>query len=246
MPLSKGLRRRIMKSAASHLSRVSSLDRHCIVPMFSVSAADGAVCSERIGDFVRQLWRGCDVGSARQEKLGTDSLLGLLHNLAEVFHRKFRRQSPWILQMLERVSGLQRPRSFHLLLLRECFLDLWGVLGAHIDREELILFPLVRRVETSPWRRELLLGPAFSDVRLSIHEALKTSAADVGLRSSQMLDILDAFADQAGRDESLSCLFSVLESYLQSLQAVLDLEQGELYPRVQRLLNNGRIAPNCD
>ncbi len=228
----------VMRLTVRHLSPFSLSQGSCLVPRYSPLAEDAELCFGRVGDFVRQLWAG-------REAFAEGSLLRLVAMIEQQVHVKFRRQSPWIIRMLSDIKE-QAERNPSFRVLQVGFYDLWSQLQHHIIREEVMLFPFLRKINADSQRRDLLLGRVYGGVFAWMNQSMLGSWAELERSVFRLGALLENIENGEVLDESTRCVLSVLDRYLQSLQAALDLESEQLFPQIQQLLAFGNLTQTAD
>lgn len=72
----------------------------------------------------------------------------LIDFIVQNHHAYVRRAAPELETLLDKVCDRHGNDSLELLQVRECFNDLWEELSLHMDKEEEVLFPLMKRMES--------------------------------------------------------------------------------------------------
>lgn len=113
----------------------------------------GEVCEEKALGFdevVRELERAEQAGAAAGERdWNTASLCELADHIEATHHAYLREALPRLSDLTAKVASVHGPNKPHMVTVKEVFDGLRMELEMHMMKEEQILFPLLRQLETS-------------------------------------------------------------------------------------------------
>ncbi|WP_297336141.1 DUF542 domain-containing protein [Algoriphagus sp.] len=162
--------------------------------------------------------------------------LNLLATYIETkFHKLAKKQVPLIQAALER--GIRR-HGKNFLQLHEISLifdQAAEELSQHLKREELILFPYIKKVFKNDETRQLLLGKDFSKIQRDI-ENLMLDHEQEGEYLTQIRIITDNYTLPEESPKSIRLIYSLLEEFDISMQKHMHLERNILFEETLNLL----------
>lgn len=162
--------------------------------------------------------------------------LNLLATYIETkFHRLAKKQVPLIKAALER--GIRRhgkdfPQLHEVSLI---FDQAAEELGHHLKREELILFPYIKKVFKDEHVRHLLQSKDFSKIQRDI-ENLMLDHEQEGEYLTQIRKITDNYSLPEDSPKSIQLIYSLLEEFDLSMQKHMHLERNILFEETLNLL----------
>lgn len=162
--------------------------------------------------------------------------LNLLATYIETkFHKLAKKQVPLIKAALER--GIRRHGKDFLQLheISLIFDQAAEELAQHLKREELILFPYIKKVFKNDETRHLLLSKDFSKIQRDI-ENLMLDHEQEGEYLTQIRSITDNYSLPEDSPKSIRLIYSLLEEFDLSMQKHMHLERNILFEETLNLL----------
>lgn len=162
--------------------------------------------------------------------------LGLLATYIETkFHSLAKKQVPLIKAALER--GIRRHgkdfAQLHEISL--IFDQAADELELHLKREELILFPYIKKISSNAETRHLFLAKEFSKIQRDI-ENLMLDHEQEGQHFSQIRLITENYSLPEDSPKSIRLVYSLLEDFDLSMQKHMHLERNILFEKTLGLL----------
>lgn len=154
----------------------------------------------------------------------------LTEHIREKHHGYVRKAIPRVCALLERVKEKHGANHPEIAAIEGLFLQLGREMIAHMQKEEIILFPYIERLELSRREGAILERPFFQTVRNPIqmmvneHEAAGDLAKQIRQASSEYAPPPDACA-------SYQRLYSELHEFEADLHQHVHLENNILFPR---------------
>ena len=192
------------------------------------------VCTERGVDFdaiVGEIEKAAAPPPGSETDWAAEPLGSLIDHILSRYHTALREELPRLLVLAEKVATVHGANHRETLpALRDTFASLKDELDSHMEKEEHVLFPYVRELETAARG----LRPAFS-----IPLGLASGAIGVmerehevaGLALKTMRRLTDGFRPPDEACGSFRALFSGLELFEAELHNHIHLENNILFPR---------------
>lgn len=186
------------------------------------------------GEFIRQLRdmsRSQDPDSAYINELKPDVLADYIVNR---HHSYVRKMIPFITATLEKVSvkhGMHHPELFKI---QDMFRIAAGNLSMHMQKEELMLFPYIRKMvrasESEGTLPESIFGSVSNPIRSMIGEH-----TDEGNRFDEIARLSEGYTAPADACTSYRILYENLREFEEDLHRHIHLENNILFPDAERL-----------
>lgn len=145
-------------------------------------------------------------------------------------HRYVEEKSIQLKQYLEKicmVHGKQHPELFKI---KELFLNSAGDLAAHMKKEELILFPFIRKLVEAQKDKNLFNQPQFGSIQNPI-EMMKHDHDNEGERFRQIAELSNNYQAPIDACNTYKVTFSLLKEYEDDLHLHIHLENNILFPK---------------
>ena len=192
---------------------------------------DEACASARlsIDEVVRELEQGAAVPSSTGRDWNAAPLAELVDHIVGTHHTYVRSEVPRIEALISKVAGVHGKNHPELERVRLAFRELANELGAHLMKEEQILFPYVK--EMAGGRR----GPScFGTVQNPIR-VMMMEHDDAGEKLREMRRLTSDYSLPADACASYASLFKALPEFEQDLHQHIHLENNILFPRAAAL-----------
>lgn len=153
------------------------------------------------------------------------------HELAEYIvathHTFLRNELPRLYAMAERVAQVHGGHTPALVELFHVVAAVEAELNCHMQKEEEILFPVVKALSRGEYKQASLDGP----IACMIHEH-----EEVGSALARMSELTHAFQPPADACNTYRALFAGLKDLEEDLHRHIHLENAVLFPEAQRLV----------
>ena len=165
----------------------------------------------------------------------------LIDYIEKKHHRYVNENIPVLLQYLDKlckVHGAQHPELF---TIRNEFQECTGALTAHMKKEELILFPFIKKMVNSSLQHQTIDSPSFSTVENPIHMMLHEHDIE-GERFRRIAAASNDYTPPADACNTYSVTFNLLKAFEEDLHNHIHLENNILFPKAITLEKKLMIA----
>lgn len=157
--------------------------------------------------------------------------LDLLADYIEKTHHRFVEAKiteikPYLSKIVK-VHGQTHPE---LLKVQDLFLASAGELTAHMRKEELILFPFIRKMVQAKLQNESVLTPLFGTVQNPI-EAMMREHTNEGERFAEISELTNMYAPPADACGTYKVTFALLKEFEDDLHKHIHLENNILFTK---------------
>lgn len=152
----------------------------------------------------------------------------------EKHHRYVEGSIPVLKQYLNKlckVHGKQHPELFDI---TEHFNKTAGELSAHMKKEELVLFPWIRKMVKAEQQDKPLDRPHFGTVKNPIAMMMQDHENE-GERFSQIAELSNDYTPPADACNTYRVTFSLLKEFEEDLHNHIHLENNILFPKAEAL-----------
>jgi len=149
--------------------------------------------------------------------------------IEKTHHRYVDEKSGVILQFLEKlcqVHGKNHPELFEI---HKLFNETAGAMAQHMKKEELILFPFIRKMTKASITGEKLEQAQFGTVETPI-EMMEHEHDEEGVRFRKIAKLSDNYTPPANACNTYRVTFSMLQEFEQDLHKHIHLENNILFP----------------
>lgn len=154
----------------------------------------------------------------------------LIDYIEKRHHRYIEEKTPVILQYLNKLCKVHGERHPELFRINEIFYASAGDLAAHMKKEELILFPFIRKMENARREGTSLEKPHFGTVENPV-AMMKDEHVTEGERFEEIAELTDNFNPPADACSTYRVTFAMLAEFEQDLHTHIHLENNILFPR---------------
>lgn len=161
--------------------------------------------------------------------------LDLLADYIEKKHHRFvKEKTQEIIPFLHKVCRVHGDRHPELLEINEEFLASAEELGAHMQKEELILFPYVRKIAEAKQGNSKLEAPAFGTVQNPINMMMEEHTIE-GERFRKIEALTNNYTPPIDACTTYRVTFALLRDFEQDLHLHIHLENNILFPKAIEL-----------
>lgn len=154
--------------------------------------------------------------------------------IEKTHHRYVEEKIPVLLQFLDKlckVHGASHPELFEI---NELFKGCAGELTQHMKKEELILFPFIKKMVKATISDELIEQPHFGTVNNPIAMMMAEHEAE-GDRFVKIATLTNNYTPPADACNTYKVTFSMLNDFEQDLHKHIHLENNILFPKAAAL-----------
>ncbi|MGK0254329.1 MAG: regulator of cell morphogenesis and NO signaling [Mariniflexile sp.] len=149
-------------------------------------------------------------------------------------HRYVEEKTPVLHQFLDKLCSVHGERHPELLEINEHFSASAHELAAHMKKEELILFPFVKRMVNAKMENSAIQSPQFGTVENPI--AMMMQEHDIeGERFRHIAELSNNYNPPADACNTYKVTFSMLQEFEQDLHLHIHLENNILFPGAIKL-----------
>ncbi|MBI2343267.1 MAG: iron-sulfur cluster repair di-iron protein [Deltaproteobacteria bacterium] len=160
----------------------------------------------------------------------TLSLSALADHIEQTHHRYLRREFPRLDTLTEKVARVHGEKEPRLREVRRVVLQLTEELMSHMLKEERILFPMIRALDTDGPRPEFHCGTIAHPIL-----QMEVEHDDAGASLAQLQTLTDNFTPPAWACTTYRLLVDALKTLQQDLHQHIHKENNILFPRALQL-----------
>ncbi|MBD10764.1 MAG: iron-sulfur cluster repair di-iron protein [Flavobacteriaceae bacterium] len=178
------------------------------------------------------------LNSVSEEKIDYKSWpLDLLMDYIEKKHHRYVEEKiPVLRQFLDKLCKVHGKRHPELLKIYELFMASAGELTAHMKKEELILFPFVRRMVEANLSNTTITSPQFGTVENPI-AMMMDEHDNEGQRFRQIAELTNDYTPPADACNTFRVTYAMLDEFEKDLHLHIHLENNILFPNAIKLEN---------
>lgn len=154
--------------------------------------------------------------------------------IEKTHHRYVSEKTPILLQFLDKLSRVHGAKHPELLLINELFKGCAGELAQHMKKEELILFPFIKKMVHATLSDELIELPHFETIQNPIVMMMHEHDAE-GVRFRKIAELTNNYTPPADGCNTYKVTFAMLEEFEQDLHKHIHLENNILFPKAAKL-----------
>ncbi|MFO0787897.1 MAG: iron-sulfur cluster repair di-iron protein [Pirellulales bacterium] len=154
------------------------------------------------------------------------SLTELADHIEQTHHAYLRAEFPRLLRMTERVASVHGDKDERLAAIRDTVKALVNELSSHLMKEELVLFPIVRRLDASDVPVVSHCGSIGNPIRQMEHEH-----QDAGGALGQLRSLSDDFTPPEWACNTYRAMLDALAHFEHDMHQHIHKEDNVLFPR---------------
>lgn len=158
----------------------------------------------------------------------------LTDHIINVHHTYVEENTPLLLQYAERVAQVHAHHYPELLEIKKLVHEVAGELGAHMKKEELILFPFIKKMVQAQKEGTEVPKPHFGTVDNPI-KMMEAEHEDAGELLRQIAVLSSNYTPPEGACNTYRAFFAKLEEFEQDLHQHVHLENNILFPKALKL-----------
>lgn len=161
--------------------------------------------------------------------------LDLLADYVEKTHHRYvEEKTPVIQAFLDKLCKVHGGKHPELFQIKELFDGSARDLGAHLKKEELILFPFIRNMVKAKISGEALQQPHFGTVENPVHMMMDEHSAE-GERFRKIAEITNEYTPPADGCNTYRVAFAMLQDFENDLHRHIHLENNILFPKAVKM-----------
>jgi regulator of cell morphogenesis and NO signaling len=169
-------------------------------------------------------------------KFDTWSLNKLIDYILQRHHAYIGEKAPQIKGYLDKICRVHGERHPELLEVRTIFSEVAGEMTVHMKKEELMLFPFIRRMERAQNTGELVQSPLFKSVNFPV-ELMQTDHAEEGAKLARIAGLTNHYKIPSDACNSFEVTYQLLDEFEKDLHMHIHLENNILFPKAILLEN---------
>lgn len=158
----------------------------------------------------------------------------LIDYIEKKHHRYVEAKIPVLRQFLDKLCRVHGDRHPELLKINELFTASAGELAAHMKKEELILFPFVKKMVNATLQQGAIEAPGFGTVENPITMMMQEHDNE-GERFRQIAELTNNYNPPADACNTYKVTFAMLDEFEKDLHLHIHLENNILFPKAIKL-----------
>jgi regulator of cell morphogenesis and NO signaling len=158
----------------------------------------------------------------------------LVDYIEKTHHRYVEEKTPILLQFLDKLASVHGSNHPELLQIHELFQGCAGELAQHMKKEELILFPYIKKMMGATISHESVQPPHFGTVNNPITMMMEEHDNE-GERFRTIALLTNNYAPPEDACNTYRVAFAMLEEFEQDLHKHIHLESNILFPKTKAL-----------
>lgn len=158
----------------------------------------------------------------------------LVDYIEKTHHRYVEEKTPITLQFLDKLASVHGSNHPELLQINELFQGCAGELAQHMKKEELILFPYIKKMMGATISHESIQPPHFGTVNNPITMMMEEHDAE-GERFRTIAALSNNYTPPEDACNTYRVTFAMLEEFEQDLHKHIHLESNILFPKTKAL-----------
>jgi regulator of cell morphogenesis and NO signaling len=184
-----------------------------------------------VDDVLRAIEQGIGASATTAARDWNSAPIGeLVDHIVDKHHAYVKAEVPRLQQLIAKVVGVHSGNHPELEQVRVAFLELANELGAHLMKEEQILFPYVKQMASGAGCGPSCFGTVQNPIRVMILEH-----DNAGEKFREIRQATDNYALPQDACLSYRTLFAALAEFEQDLHQHIHLENNILFPRAVRM-----------
>ncbi len=158
----------------------------------------------------------------------------LIDYIVEVHHKYVMANIPLLLQYSDKVAKVHGPHYSELIKVHQLFKKVAGELSAHMKKEELVLFPFIKKMLKAEKEGKEMHFPHFTTVANPI-VIMEDEHEEAGNILKEIARLTNNYTPPESACNTFRALYDKLEEFEQDLHQHIHLENNILHPEALRL-----------
>ncbi|HLV14928.1 MAG TPA: iron-sulfur cluster repair di-iron protein [Xanthomarina sp.] len=149
-------------------------------------------------------------------------------------HRYVEEKTPILRQYLDKLCKVHGGRHPELFKINELFIASTSELAAHMKKEELILFPFIKKMVKAQIDKSVISSPQFGTVKNPISTMMQEHENE-GERFREIAELSNNYTPPADACNTYKVTFAMLDEFEKDLHLHIHLENNILFPEAEKL-----------
>ena len=158
----------------------------------------------------------------------------LVDYIEKTHHRYVEEKTPIILQFLDKLCSVHGSNHSELFKISELFKGCAGELAQHMKKEELILFPFIKKMMNATISHQTIEQPHFGTIKNPI-TAMMHEHDNEGERFRKIAALTNNYTPPKDACNTYRVTYAMLEEFEQDLHKHIHLESNILFPKAKAL-----------
>lgn len=158
----------------------------------------------------------------------------LIDYIEKKHHRYVEEKIPVLRQFLDKLCKVHGERHPELFTINELFTGSAGELASHMKKEELVLFPFVKKMVKAKAQNGSVEAPHFGTVESPIAMMMQEHDNE-GVRFREIAKLTDNYNPPADACNTYKVTYAMLQEFEQDLHLHIHLENNILFPEAKKL-----------
>lgn len=150
--------------------------------------------------------------------------------IEKTHHRYVEDKSPELISYLDKICEVHGENHIELYEIKELIQQTVGNLSQHMKKEELVLFPYIRKMEKAKRTGELLQKPSFGTIQNPINQMESEHSAE-GDRFRSIETLSNNYTPPEDACNTYRVTFAMLKEFQDDLHLHIHLENNILFPK---------------
>ena len=150
--------------------------------------------------------------------------------IEKTHHRYVEDKSPELISYLDKICEVHGENHTELYEIKDLIQQTVGNLSQHMKKEELVLFPYIRKMEKAKRTGELLQKPSFGSIQNPINQMESEHSAE-GDRFRSIETLSNNYTPPADSCNTYRVTFAMLKEFQDDLHLHIHLENNILFPK---------------
>ena len=150
--------------------------------------------------------------------------------IEKTHHRYVEDKSPELISYLDKICEVHGENHTELYEIKELIQQTVGNLSQHMKKEELVLFPYIRKMENAKRTSELLQKPSFGSIQNPINQMESEHSAE-GDRFRSIETLSNNYTPPEDACNTYRVSFAMLKEFQDDLHLHIHLENNILFPK---------------
>jgi regulator of cell morphogenesis and NO signaling len=155
----------------------------------------------------------------------------LADHIVSTYHHDEIKSIPEIQSMIEQVVETMSANHSELKLIQDLFRQLSNELLLHMQKEELVIFPFIKKLTEAEADLKPITPPAFGSVKLPI-SVMKMEHQTSEIMLNKLFRLGNGYQTPDDADDTLNDLYLKLKAFDDDLRRHIDVEDNILFPKV--------------
>ena len=187
--------------------------------------------AERLGTQLESVLKNTDNTTIDYKSWPLDLLADYVE---KTHHRYIEEKTPVLLQFLNKLCKVHGENHPELFEINALFTASAGDLAAHLKKEELILFPFIRKMVAAQLRQEYVEKPPFGSVENPVAMMKEEHEAE-GERFREIAQLTNNYTPPADACNTYRVTFAMLQEFESDLHKHIHIENNILFPKAVQL-----------